>query len=113
MNEQTEREAAIRARLDAVTPGEWETDGEYVMLPWNDDTGAIAADVATPANAKFFAHAPADVAYLLAQLDEARRVAAVLAEDLIDYEGHCWHCHSNLESHLPTCPVLKAQSWRE
>lgn len=90
-NEHDERIAAIKARLDARTPGEW--------WCWEQGTGNIAVHVtnsdgyvpiATIENgygdSEFIANAPADMTWLLehvatleAQLDAARdRIAAVL-----------------------------------
>lgn len=99
-----EREAEIRARLAATTPGPWEVDrkghnpGHWTIrcgrmdiaygMSWRDPpVGSVA--IPWPqgdANAALIANVPRDLADLLAALDEARARVHALTQAL--YEEH-------------------------
>lgn len=73
----TDRLAEIRARLNAATPGpwewrEWSCGDEAITGP--DNTGFVVnVDEATPhADADLIAHAPADIAWLLDEVERLR-----------------------------------------
>jgi hypothetical protein len=83
-NPPADRTAEIRARLQAATPGPWHADdGDFgcVMVGnygWVTPAGVNAPeyDVDTPqghADAELIAHAPTDLAYLLARVEELER----------------------------------------
>lgn len=99
----------IRQRLAFATPGPWshsggpvDGDGEWVW--WtaeaNADGGAIMHPVTSPAaskhvcevlntlaDAEFIAHAHADIAWLLAELDARDERIALLRTEVSDLEG--------------------------
>lgn len=99
--------AAIRARLDAATPGPWAREGLSVSVTYPCSEGWEVADCGTSRspdtaqfNADLIAHAPADLAALLdevellrAQLldwnEELRRTAEVLHREPMD--AHALH----------------------
>jgi hypothetical protein len=74
-----ERINEIKARLEAATPGPWENDhancvGVYKNEGWEFDIcecESICTENAN-ANADFIAHAPDDIAYLLAENERMR-----------------------------------------
>jgi len=89
-----EREAEIRARLDAATPGPWHRNGKAVLGPREErdlGTGPAALlhtgmpydgpDGRCGANAELAAHAPDDLAYLLGELDDAQRLFDALGSE--------------------------------
>ena len=88
-----ERLDAIQARLDARTPGEWEASGreiEALAPSWCevvsatvDCTGYCYAGIDRAEDADLIAHAPEDLAYLLAEV-EALRPRAALADAMIE-----------------------------
>jgi glutathione S-transferase len=77
-----DRIAAIRARLEAATPGPWTIwDDPLDIEICNDDYSATHMHAVAKLenispqvkrNAQFIAQAPEDIAYLLAELDKAR-----------------------------------------
>lgn len=77
------RNAQIQARLEAATPGPWfrESDGvynatrSYLVTP----TGDSWQDTV---DAEFIANAPADVAWLLAEVDRLTKLGDALADAL-------------------------------
>lgn len=64
----------IRARLDAATPGPWEEGG--FDRPWSVTAGRFVLDerssATRQADADLIAHAPADIAWLLDELERCR-----------------------------------------
>lgn len=73
----------IRARLDAATPGPWERwkDGMRVWsrVPPDAPFGVDVADVyASHATADLIAHAPEDIAWLLAEVERLQDRCEVL-----------------------------------
>lgn len=77
------REDEIRARLEAATPGPWETDVDYPyrqkgILHFKSVGAAIwwgsipSANQEMKSNAEFIANAPTDIAYLLDELRKQR-----------------------------------------
>ena len=103
-----DRVAEIRERLEAATGGPWsredfvdvDQDGAYdlanVTAPAPDEPDiavqGVALGILRP-DADLIAHAPADLAYLLAELESAnRRLAAVeaLAEDMAAQGKHIY-----------------------
>ena len=103
-----ERIAAIRARLDAATPGPWYWAGDYpsnapcphttewtdhgpdlmsrtVQKPWGGDTTVITSsgyDASSlnveDADAELIAHAPQDLAFLLAEVERLQSLRPAL-----------------------------------
>lgn len=81
---------AIRARLDRATPGPWtvaETEGWIGIHPvcpphGTDDAAEISGglDDLTPADADLIAHAPTDLAALVAEIERLRAVAEAAAQ---------------------------------
>ena len=75
-----DRLAEIRSRLDAATPGPWTNDLEWdevdaIVVPkikYFDPYRACVARVGNPPNADLIAHAPADIAYLLDEVERLR-----------------------------------------
>ncbi len=77
----------IRARLDAATPGPWVRNydnGEVVVMD-PDDGRTMIGNVTFTRNIDLIAHAPADIAWLLAALESERRHSAMLAQRI---DGH-------------------------
>lgn len=80
----SDRVEEIRARLDAATPGPWGTDERYHGKVYCDDSlGSMVADTGSrytiaitrekeAANADLIAHAPADLAWCLAEIERLR-----------------------------------------
>lgn len=68
----------IRARLEAATPGPWETFGFEVngvksrlnkVKPARDNHSFTHISLSHDEDAEFIAHAPEDIAYLLAEIE--------------------------------------------
>lgn len=84
-----QRLAEIRARLEAATPGSWSPyadDRGWCVLLDHENVGVIAEvlDARTAeGDARLIAHAPADLAYLLARVQRLERVAAETHDYLI------------------------------
>jgi hypothetical protein len=95
---------AIRARLDAITPGDWtariDTDGSLIVTTDDPKTSAViwCGDIETStgrdhSNHEFIAHAPEDLRALLdrvdtleaalRRLDEARRDHSLSTSDYL------------------------------
>lgn len=78
-----EREAEIRARAEAATPGPWAPDDVYGLVrPTQIDGFAhpcerAAAQQQTATDAEFIAHSRADVPDLLAEVDRLREELAL------------------------------------
>ena len=78
----SDRIAEIRARLDAVTPGPWELS-DHIDCCWEAYVFSTADDEAVPVcyvhnkdgrpNARFLVKAPADIAWLLDEVERLRR----------------------------------------
>jgi ubiquinone biosynthesis protein UbiJ len=105
-----DRIAEIRARLDAATPGPWTmgVDSDAEAWLWDAMTdpyrgGVHAIGIGAPprgnrraqyiadvhedeASADLIAHAPADIAWLLDEVDALRERVAILRADLEDLE---------------------------
>jgi hypothetical protein len=62
----TDRINEIRARLEAATSGPWEEDGPVVR---SVQTGEDVTGLCESENRDFIAHAPDDIAYLLARVE--------------------------------------------
>lgn len=82
----------IRLRLEKATPGRWRADGninrESKEVVWGSDGIAVATihGYRLPnENADLIAHAPADVAYLLARLEKAEAVCEAARKVIIDF----------------------------
>lgn len=92
----TDRLQEIRARLDAATPGRgpWRADADFqsenptlrVITGTYPDTVRMVAATLDAAETKFIAHAPADIAWLLAEIDALRERVAVLRAEVTDLE---------------------------
>ncbi len=98
----TDRLAEIRARLDAATSGPWvvtgrgsagcavvgRTDAEVTGMKWGviawptrrprNAAGEALASLAIDRNAEFIAHAPADIAWLLDEVERMRECFEVM-----------------------------------
>lgn len=75
----TDRIAEIRARLDNATPGPWRThgrDGDHVVSLADE---YVVTSAWTPADSALIAHAPDDLAWLLAENELLR---AALADEM-------------------------------
>jgi hypothetical protein len=79
----------IRARLAAATPSEWSSNDGFVVR-MSSREGNAYFEVGTRADASLIAHAPDDLAHLLAEVerltgerDEARNVATEYAEHIV------------------------------
>ena len=72
----TDRLTEIRARLDAATPGPWVVTGQEILTVAVDgQTGweSLVADVwHRDRDADLIAHAPADIAWLLDEVERLR-----------------------------------------
>lgn len=64
----SDRLQEIRARLDAATPGPWEKTSPNVVVA----AGDVVAGVPLTNNADLIAHAPADLAWLLDEVERLR-----------------------------------------
>jgi len=65
----------IRARLHAATPGPW-LDAEHYV--WGGDPRFMVVEHAPcRTDARFISHAPTDIAWLLDEVEEARKATAV------------------------------------
>ena len=83
-----DRIAEIRARLDAATSGPWVEDNGDVMTTGNTHHGPImvALDCDNEGDAPFIANAPADIAWLLDEVDAARERIALLRAEVDDLD---------------------------
>ena len=68
----------IKARLAAATPGPWETDEEKCCV-YSVDSGAVIAErlgseTSSCVDADLIAHAPTDIAELVAEVERLREV---------------------------------------
>jgi hypothetical protein len=81
----------IKARLSAATPGPWkryyagiDLDGEEMWyVGHNGGTvtiDGVAGDIPYTPDAEFIAHAPSDIAALVAEVERLRKVAEAAAE---------------------------------
>ena len=82
-----DRLAEIRARLDAATPGPWEVweNGTMVCAPDHDAPGAyhdIALAFPSLGDQDLIAHAPADIAWLLALAEALIEQIEFLKDDV-------------------------------
>ena len=84
-----DRLAEIQARLDAATPGPWERADEDVGVVSSIGEYVFIARNIRPGNVTFIAHAPDDVAYLLARVREL--------------ESRCYGCDSTITRCLASC----------
>ena len=76
----------IRARLDAATPGPWENEFG-VVADANGNRHYIPneyGDWDNPADPDFIAHAPADIAWLLDEVERLRNTKVSVAQPLCD-----------------------------
>ena len=84
----SERLKEIRARLDAATPGPWAKHRRSVHWSGNDDYAPLVVAMAEhPNDTALIAHAPADLAWCLAEIDALRERVAVLRAEIADLEG--------------------------
>ena len=86
----SDRLEEIRARLDAATPGPWADDHKSwcVWAPNHDlnerEDRCLVAEVGCGPDTDLIAHAPADIAWLLRQLENERADNALHEEDIFD-----------------------------
>lgn len=78
----------IKARLEKATPGPWAVAGRNGYLNQVEIAPAIAtaygAGEEVQANAALIAHAPADIAYLLGEVERLREVLTEIVESVDD-----------------------------
>ncbi|MFH8405541.1 hypothetical protein ACH4FX_12310 [Streptomyces sp. NPDC018019] len=129
----TDRLAQIKARAEAATSEPWllqEDDGDTFRAPaWeivHAQSGRMLARVPDWAvsDAEFIAHVPADVPWLVDQLEQARSIAVGLENEVArlrglvadfmdpdpchyDHHGYC-QAHSWLQTD-PACPHRRAR----
>lgn len=107
----------IRARLNAATPGPWRTswrgiDPDVVSIEGGichaEDCDCDGPDlVLAEADAAFIAHAPEDIAFLLARVAALKAALAPLAAQ--DCES--WGCLHALDNHdARTCVIERARA---
>ena len=124
----SDRIDAIRDRLAKATPGPWETvptTGNAVASPDGDGYWTDVADrIESEPDADLIANAPADLAYLLAELDKAW-AASVVHVSHYDMEARAAHFNEGYEAamsqHLAEDPSAAedwlnaklAEAWRE
>jgi hypothetical protein len=68
------RKQAVRARIEAATPGPWKTGGDGLV--WADRLGDPVSASTEPEDAEFIANAITDVPDLLAEVERLRELAA-------------------------------------
>lgn len=83
----SDRLQEIRARLDAATPGPW-----VPVLINGVESPGIRNPVPTWAQNDLIAHAPADIAWLLDEVERLRRLAACPDCDYVDGGKPCAYC---------------------
>ena len=66
----SDRLDAIRARLEAATPGPWERNDQHTKQRGIAGPLGLCATAWEDGDAEFIAHAPGDVAWLLARVEE-------------------------------------------
>lgn len=109
---------AIRARLDAATPGEWIADtdtrlitGESaVLMPYVEYPRVIHVRTRNAReNATLIAHAPDDLAALLAYIAELEPFARAVASLPMD-SCACWIDDPEATEHAPDCWIARARA---
>jgi hypothetical protein len=88
----SDRIAQIRARLDAATPGPWSNSVSWdcveadvtPMTNYLEPYRTTVARARLPVNADLIAHAPADIAWLIREVERWKYVAKN------DLYGACW-----------------------
>lgn len=87
----------IRARLDAATPGPWAAqdwdDPQFIRVvqqrPFPDPSPTLAT-CGFESDARFIAHAHADIAWLLAEVERLRERESLASDGLLpDACGYC------------------------
>ena len=81
-----DRIAEIRARLDAATPGPWLVRNGWVDL--NNLHGDVIPVGHNDADADLIAHAPADIAWLLDEVERLRNTNLSVSNSLCDGGDH-------------------------
>jgi ubiquinone biosynthesis protein UbiJ len=85
-----DRLAEIRARLDAATPGPWDYDhitrNVEADSRWLPDKRHVVAPMVGHFDGTLIAHAPADIAWLLDEVDSLRERVAILRTEVTDLE---------------------------
>ena len=90
----SDRLKEIRARLDAATPGPWDTEGPCMS---GDGTYGVFADDGageptlalrmSPPDADLVAHAPDDLAWLVAEVERLRKCGTFATQEDPDGTG--------------------------
>ncbi len=92
----------IKAQLEAITPGEWEwwtscswrrlgvkdDYGNHVIRPWVASDGHPDIEC-TPGDRDFIAHAPENIRYLLARVEELENI---MCDKICIPRKHCVNC---------------------
>lgn len=92
---------AIRRRLEAATPGPWGFSGGE----WGDvgtGTETIAHDIQNPADGDFIAHAPADIAALLAYTERLEKAMGDIRREM-PQECSCTSDYTDRQRVDPIC----------
>jgi hypothetical protein len=121
-----DRIAAIRARLEAATPGPWVHDEEGYMgcgEVYTMGEGVEGGNIAAPSgdcyprsgyspkeDMEFIAHAPDDIAYLLGELDKAR-AGVVTDEGLNNLAREAWDEGYYASENTPNPYRTKEDQW--
>jgi hypothetical protein len=76
--------AAIKARLEAITPGPWKNPGRQFIASHADSSEPLVCDVLnnTAGNIPFIAHAPEDINTLLAIVKRQEKSIGILWKEL-------------------------------
>ena len=116
---------AIRARVEAATPGQWigEADSGRIFI-WDDDLqNEIVEYVYTDEDHNFICNAPDDIRALLAEVERlnaalagsrkiANRALSELHDELAIFNYRiCPLCDGD-EKHTDTCPYTIARAWK-
>lgn len=125
---------AIKARLEAATPGPWEMAGgnEWVS-PIGIEVGPCADEGVRQQDAEFIANAPSDIAALIEEVERLRGhidrwvrgplgraylsnltkppTAEQLAKHRHDGIGYCKECSGAMA--LWPCPIEVQRSWKD
>ena len=86
----SDRLQEIRARLDAATPGPWRDDHQSwcIWAPDHEadepDARCLVAEVGCGPDTDLIAHAPADIAWLLDEVERLRNTSLSAANPLCD-----------------------------
>jgi len=89
----------LKSRLAAATPGPWEADESRTVVRRPGSSDSSVANVLEASDTELIAHAPADIAALIAEVERLRAVCETAVREMERYyrDG----------SHPDLSPVLK------